>query len=118
MVFDKKDVLLILTVAILIGSIGFTPVLIIDKLNTNEKHINDILQTIRTHKILEHNILQNTILSTFLAENESFDVHGNGTHLLLLDKENNHTVAVLKDVKMSNHYAEADEILPFNQTTN
>lgn len=107
---------MIVVLGLLIASTGITPIIIIEKLQTNENNMQKILSAIRESKLAEHNTLQNTILAMLAAHENPGRIIPNGTHFIISDHDNK-TVAIVKDIPINlNRTSDFEYIVSFNNT--
>ena len=116
---DKKDCIILVTCAVLIASIAFTPFILIEQ-HTRQTHtLHQLLNQTTSTAIYERDILQNTLLTLFtVADKEQINkVVGNGTHFIIYDNEGT-IVGIVKDIVIENVYENRSNLLPIQMIAN
>lgn len=95
--FDRKDILFLLTAAAVIASIGFPPFILLQQHQEQAKDLNVLLNQTSLSAVKERGILQDTLVSLFISENSPLQIESNDTHYMIYDK-NSKLVATIEDI--------------------
>lgn len=98
MSFDKRDYLYIALVGLLISSVAFLPVVIIDKLNQQTAALNTLLNQTQYSAVIDRSVIQDTQLQ-ILAQH-GINIKSNGTHHIFTSILDNTTLIAIPDIDL------------------
>lgn len=106
MSLNKRDYLYFIMIGLLIASVAYLPIIIIEKLNQQTVALNTLLNQTQFNAVIDRSIIQDTQIQ--ILGQHGLEVTNNGTHFIFTSKLDNQTQIAIPDIDL------IDEPYPVN----